>query len=94
MNLSRREARVLAEIERMLRRQDRAFAGSMDALNTDARDAAGPVRAGHRFACTVSRREFACLALATLTFAAVPPALVVVLSDPPCPSQFQPNVSP
>ncbi|GIH81119.1 DUF3040 domain-containing protein [Planobispora longispora] len=79
MNLSRREARVLAEIEQMLRRQDRAFAGGMDALN-----AVRPVRAGQRFTCTVSRREQVYLALATLTLAVVPPVLVVALSDPPC----------
>ncbi|GGS71845.1 hypothetical protein GCM10010156_33510 [Planobispora rosea] len=79
MNLSRREARALTEIERMLRRQDRAFARSMDALN-----AVRPVRAGHRFACRVSRREFFYLALATLTLAVIPPVLIVALSGPPC----------
>ncbi|WP_068923225.1 DUF3040 domain-containing protein [Planobispora rosea] len=79
MNLSRREARVLAEIERTLRRQDRAFASSIDALN-----AVRPERAGRRFACRVSRRELAYLALATLTLAVIPPVLIVTLSGPPC----------
>lgn len=89
MSLSRRDARVLAEIEQMLRRQDRTFARRIDELN-----AVWPSYGGHRFACPLSRREMTYVIVATLFLALIPALLTVTLADPPCRRATVPTVSP
>ncbi|GGL02989.1 DUF3040 domain-containing protein [Planomonospora parontospora] len=80
MSLSRRESQILAEIEQSLRRQDRAFACRMDALNA-ARPARGVC---HRFGYTTSRRELVCVVAATFILTAVLVVLTLALPDRPC----------
>ncbi|MFC4059597.1 DUF3040 domain-containing protein [Planomonospora corallina] len=80
MSLSRRENQILAEIEQALRRQDRAFASRMDALNA-ARPEGGR---WERFGYNASRREFVCVVAATFILTAVLVVLTLALPDRSC----------
>ncbi|GAA3131344.1 hypothetical protein GCM10010466_22390 [Planomonospora alba] len=81
MSLSRRENQILAEIEQALRRQDRAFASRMDALNAARPE--GRIT-WDRFGHTASRREFVCVVAATFILTAVLVVLTLALPDRSC----------
>jgi hypothetical protein len=81
MDLSDRERRLLAEIERNLRGGDRAFACRFDALN-----AVPPRRGPQRFACYVSRLEVVCLLLVVLVLTVLSVLFMLTAGRTPPPS--------
>ncbi|MFF4620510.1 DUF3040 domain-containing protein [Nonomuraea jabiensis] len=74
MDPSEREHRLLKEIEQNLRRQDRAFAWRMDALNT-ASARQGP----QRFACHTTRQELVCVLLIVVILTALSMLLILTV---------------